>query len=297
MIPLLDIAFNQVVTPKKYEKLANFDPRLKGTPIGFCAVEHSSVIGFVGVMHLLTRTPYGERSKAGGIYWVATLPGHTRRGVCTTLMNHAHNYFSEMGFSVSFLTTNRSLVSHSLYLGLGYVEILENRSAYKMLAATSNSRLAKPGSSEFDHNKMMRIYKDYTKDKVGLVLRNKNHFQMLKKVDRGDTVRCFVEKSGYVIYETEKDADKIRVCVKELIALDFGSMNRLLDLVESESTEVVYDRTVIDDCVLRAYRSKRYMVQSHGNTVIMAKPLTCDVSIKDEYGPRFFATGTDFPKK
>lgn len=294
---MIDIAFSQVITPKKYEKLASFDPRLEGTPIGFCAVEHGWVIGFVGVMHLLTRTLSGERSKAGGIYWVATLPGHTRRGVCTTLLNHAHNYFSEMGFGVSFLTTNRSLAAHSLYQGLGYGEILENRSAYKMLTPTSNSRLAKHGSSEFDLYKMMRIYNDYTKDKVGLVLRNENHFQMLKRVDRADTVRCFVEKSGYVIYETEKDGSKKRVCVKEFITLNSSSTDRLFDLVESESTEVVYDRTVMDDHVLRAYRSRRYMVQSHGNTVIMAKPLTYDASVRDIYGPRFFATGTDFPKE
>jgi len=114
LLPLLDHAFYGIFNHRQFEDLAKIDSRLKNSPVGFCAVEDGRIIGHVGVMDLATRTLDRSIEYVGGVYNVATLPGYTRKGVCTTLMSRAHEYFRDKRYGFSFLSTSQALVAHDL---------------------------------------------------------------------------------------------------------------------------------------------------------------------------------------
>ena len=131
LIPLLDHAFNWVFNQNQFEDFARIDPRLKNGPVSFIGVEKDKIVGHVGVMDLSTRTFSGDVEYVGGIYGVATLPGHARRGICTVLMERAHEYFKQKHYRFSFLSTSPVSVAHNLYEKLDYVDLFEYPTAYK----------------------------------------------------------------------------------------------------------------------------------------------------------------------
>ena len=55
-LPLIDQAFPWYFTPKHHKKIIRIDQRFKNSPAGFCAVEDNRLVGFVGVMDIMTRT-------------------------------------------------------------------------------------------------------------------------------------------------------------------------------------------------------------------------------------------------
>jgi GNAT superfamily N-acetyltransferase len=132
LLPLLDHAFYWVFSQRQFDDLVKIDSRLKNGPVGFCAVEDGQIIGHVGVMDLPTRTLDRSIEYVGGLYNVATLPGYTRKGVCTTLMSRAHEYFMDKHYRFSFLSTSQALVAHALYEKLGYVDLTQHPSVYKV---------------------------------------------------------------------------------------------------------------------------------------------------------------------
>ena len=132
LLPLPDHAFYWVFNQHQFDDLVKIDPGLKNSPVGFCAVEDGQIIGHVGVMDLATRTLDRSIEYVGGLYNVATLPGYMRRGVCTALMNRAHEYFMDKHYRFSFLSTSQALVAHALYEKLGYVDLTQYPSVYKV---------------------------------------------------------------------------------------------------------------------------------------------------------------------
>jgi predicted acetyltransferase len=126
LLPLLDHAFNWPFSQNQFEEIISIDPRLKNSPVAFCAIENNRLIGHIGVMDLATRTLDRSIEYVGGIFGVATLPGHTQKGVCTTLMNTAHQHFKEKHYRFSFLSTSPALVAHALYEKLGYTDLTES---------------------------------------------------------------------------------------------------------------------------------------------------------------------------
>jgi hypothetical protein len=77
-VMLMDMAFWWPITPQSMEERMSLDVRLKTGPVGFCAVEHDRLIGYVGVMDIPARTVSGETEIVGGIWAVATNPASAR---------------------------------------------------------------------------------------------------------------------------------------------------------------------------------------------------------------------------
>ncbi|MDH5771384.1 MAG: GNAT family N-acetyltransferase [Candidatus Bathyarchaeota archaeon] len=90
LLALMDQALSWLFNPQKEEEIIKIDPRLKNSPVGYCALEDNHVVSFVGVMDLATRTLDGTIEPAGELSGVATLPSHARRGISTALMERAH---------------------------------------------------------------------------------------------------------------------------------------------------------------------------------------------------------------
>jgi ribosomal protein S18 acetylase RimI-like enzyme len=295
LLPLMDNAFGWPFNPRMYEKLIKVDPRLKNSPVGFCAVENGRAIGYVGVMDLVTRTLDGNVEYVGGIYGVATMPSHARKGISTALMNRVHEHFRERNYRFSFLCTSHTLVAYSMYQKLGYTDLFERPSAYKVLNQKKAKAIEKQRSKKIDFDRLLEIFGEFAKDKTGLVVRDKAYLTMLKKTGYFGSKDCITEENGYVIFKGNVGGTWTKAMwIRELVALNATQMNRLVGLVEAKATDLIMDRDVLDKALLQVYRSRGYMVEKRSHVVIMVKPLTADASFRKTYGDKFYLTDLDY---
>jgi len=291
----MDNAFGWPFNPKMYEKLIKIDPRLRNSPVGFCAVENERAIGYVGVMDLVTRTLDGNVEYVGGIYGVATLPTHARKGISTALMNRVHEHFRERNYRFSFLCTSHTLVAYTMYQKLGYTDLLERPSAYKVLNQRKAKATVEQRSGKLDFDKLLRVYNEFVKGKTGLVIRDKAYLTMLKKTGYIGGKDCIIEEDGYVIFRRNVGGTWSKATwIRELVALNAKEMNRLVGLVEAKAKDLIMDRDVPDKALLQVYQSRGYMIEKRSHAVIMVKPLTADASFKQTYGHKFYLTDLDF---
>jgi hypothetical protein len=63
--------------------------------------------------------------------------------------------------------------------------------------------------------------------------------------------------------------------------------------VEAKAKDLIMDRAVFDEALLRVYRSRGFMVEKRSHLVTMVKPLTSDASFKQTYGDKFYLTELD----
>ena len=289
LLPLMDNAFRWPFNTRWFEDFIKIDPRLKNSPVGFCAVENGIVVGFVGVLDLATRTLDGNVEFVGGVYGVATMPSHVRKGISTVLMNRAHQHFKEKKYRFSFLTTSRTIIAHSFYKKLGYTDLFESPSAYKVQEAKKAKSTVKEKHAKLDFDKLLKIYNECVKGKTGFVVRDKAYLKMLKKAEGLSAKQCIIDEEGYVLFRRERSG----IWIRELVALNTKEMDRLIGLVEGKAKDLTYERTVLDEALLRLYKSRGYMIQKRSHWVMMIKPLTTDASFKQMYGDEFYFTGLD----
>jgi GNAT superfamily N-acetyltransferase len=294
LLPLLDHAFRWTFNQRTFDKLIKIDPRLKNSPVGFCAVEAGHIVGYVGVMDIVTRTLDGTVEHVGGIYGVATLPSHTRRGVSTTLMNRAHEYFREKGYRFSLLGTSHTIIAHALYQKLGYTDLLECPSAYKVTRTKKAKPKTREKTKKIDFDRLLKIYDRRVKDCTGPVIRDTAYFGMLKKTEGFMPKECLVDEEGYVLLKEIKGMWVNGVWIRELVAQNSKTVNKLLELTERRAKEMIYDRAVMDKELLEVYRSRGYMIQERSHSVMMVKSLTPEASFNQTYGDRLYMTGLDF---
>ena len=289
LLPLMDNAFRWPFNTRWFEDFIKIDPRLKNSPVGFCAVENGTVVGFVGVLDLATRTLNGNVEFVGGVYGVATMPSHVRKGISTVLMNRAHQHFKEKKYRFSFLTTSRTIIAHSFYKKLGYTDLFESPSAYKVLEAKKAKSTTTEKHAKLDFDKLLKIYNECVKGKTGFVVRDKAYLKMLKKAEGLSAKQCIIDEEGYVLFRRERSG----IWIRELVALNTKEMNRLIGFVEGKARDLTYERTVFDEALLQVYKSRGYMIQKRSHWVMMIKPLTTDASFKQTYGDEFYFTGLD----
>jgi len=289
LLPLLDHAFNWIFDERQFGGFIKIDPRLKNSPVGFCALENSKIIGYVGVLDVATRSLGGMIEHVGGLYGVATLPGFTRKGVFTTLIEKAHEYFRESGYRFSFLGTSPALVAHHLYEKLGYKDVVEYPSAYKVLRRKPRNARVEGLVSAFEPQKMLEIYNKATQGMTGLIVRDIPYLNMLKKVEGIQPKHFLIDDEGYVVFREDKAA----IWVRELIATGKKETEKLVAALEQKAKAIVYNRAILDKTLLEVYRSRDYIVQEKGYAVMMCKSLTRDVSFSQTYGDRFFLTRLD----
>jgi GNAT superfamily N-acetyltransferase len=289
LLPLLDHAFNWIFDEHQFGDFVKIDPRLKNSPVGFCALENGRIIGYVGVMDVATRTLEGTTEQVGGLYGVTTLPGFTRRGVFTTLIDKAHEYFREKGYQFSLLGTSPALIAHRLYEKLGYTDAVEYPSAYKVVRNRSRNARAKGLVSAFEPQKMLNIYNKATIGMTGLVVRDIPYLKMLRKVEGIKPKQCLIDDEGYVVFREDKAA----IWVRELIAASKKETEKLVVAIEQRTKAIVCNRVIMDRHLLEVYRSRCYLIQEKGYAVMMCKPLVADASFTQTYGDKFFLTRLD----
>jgi GNAT superfamily N-acetyltransferase len=283
------IVFFEELAPRKAMEEWRFDPRTKDGPVGFCALDNRKVVGFVGVLDLKTKNVDGNVEQVGGIYGVYTLPTHARRGIATTLMEKAHQYFMEKGYSFSFLTTSRAIIAYNFYRKLGYEDAVDFPGAYKLVQKRA---LKRTGQGRIDWSIICKIYERFTADKTGFIVRNEDYFRWLvkpKSYRAGIKPKnILVEDKGYAFFREEKEA----IFVEEFVATSMAEMEKLIRLLEQQGKNCVYDRIVLDGRLLETYRKMGYHIRAKSYGLLMAKPLT-NKTFKDVYGGSFFMTSLD----
>ncbi len=289
LLPLMEQSFGWPFIPEEFDGFVKKDPRLKDGAVGFCALENDNVVGYVGVMDLATRTSTGKVENVGGIYGVATLPDHTRRGISTMLMNKAHEYFVGKGYRLSLLTTSQTLVAYAMYRKLGYTDASYFSSAYKLANANKPKPRRPKVESSLNVSRMLKLFKEYVKDKTGFVVRNEAHLEALKKSERLTAKQCLMSQRGYVVLKKERNLVRIR----ELIGANSQEMSKLLDAVETEGRTLVFTRAILDPQLREICRAHGFAMLERGHSLMMAKPLTVEASFKETYGNQFFISNLD----
>lgn len=289
LLPLMEQAFGWPFDAQEFDRTIKIDPRLRESCVGLCALEAGTLVGYVGIMDLATKTLEGTVEKAGGIYGVATLPGHTRKGICRTLLDHVHKYLIEKHYRFSFLTTSPTIVAYDLYSKLGYFDVTSFPGAYKVIVRKKKKNMKKPqGGNSLDFGRMLKIYSKYVKDKTGLVVRDEAYMKMLAKTLKISAKECIITDKGYVIFKKEMRHIRIR----ELVASNEKEMHSLIGHIENRVDNLIYARAVLDPNLQRVYRSREYSVLQAGHGVIMAKKLT-GTTFSDAYGDRFYMSSLD----
>ncbi len=289
LLPLMEQAFGWTFDPSEFEKTIESDPRLRDGCVGFCAIDNAEILGYVGVLDLNTRLLDGTIEKVGGIYGVATSPGHTRRGVCTELMNRAHEYFEAKDYRFVFLTTSPTIVAFSLYRKLGYSNVTSFPSAYKVKETKSAMNRKKVETPKAYFDKMLEPYSHYAESRTGFVIRDKPYMRMLFKTAEIHPRECLITQEGYAVFKKQRN----HIMIRELIAKNQKGMGELVDFCEREARNMVFARAVLDRDLLEVYRSRRFMVLREGHGVLMVKELVEHESFKNAYGDRFFMTSLD----
>jgi len=288
LLPLLEQAFGWPFNEREFSRFIKIDPRLKKGPVGFCALQNGKAVSYVGTMDLTTRTLEGAVEQVGGIYGVSTLPGYTRRGFSTALFEAAHEHFRKRHYRFSFLNTSPILVAYSLYSKLGYSDVYSYPSAYKVLHA-KKTEPQKTHAPKLDLDKVLAIYNKYTRDKVGLVIRDRAYLEMLAKDKTLTNKGTICTGKAYVVFKKEQYSTRIL----ELVALNTEEAEKLVEAVEHNAQNVVFARAVLDKNLRQIYLSRGYSFLDEGHGVLMVKPLETKTSFKQVYGKDFFQTQQD----
>jgi predicted acetyltransferase len=288
LLPLLEQAFGWPFNEEEFNRFVKIDPRLKNGVVGFCALESEKVVSYVGAMDLATRTLDGAIEQAGGIYAVATLPGHTRRGLSTALFTSAHEYFKEKGYRFSFLNTSPTLVAYSLYKKLGYSDVYSYPSVYKVLD-TKRATPRKTETRNLDLDKILTLYTRYVRDKVGLIVRDRAYLRMLAKNKRLTSKGTICTNKGYVVFGKEQYSTRIL----ELVTQTKAGAAELIKTIEHAARGVIFAKAVFDKTLRQIYSSRGYTLLEEGHGVFMVKSLESGTPFKQVYGEDFFQTPLD----
>jgi predicted acetyltransferase len=279
---LMEQAFGWPMTPQRLEKIINLDIRLKDSPVGFCAVENDILAGFVGVLDIPTRTVIGQEERAGGIWCVATNPRYVRKGTSKTLMDVAHRYFQQRGYSFAFLQTNRTFIACAIYEKMGYLEVDKFNQypiAFKVL---QKERSETSSMKELDPASFFDIYQESVKNKAGFVIRQSDFFNLFLERRRFDAEISVREDSGYALVSALQDV----VRIGEFISLDDKTYQKILGRVEAAAQGGVIDLMVTDQKLLETYRANGYHIQSGSHMVFMVKKLA-GFEFQEKYGSNF----------
>ena len=287
---LMDLSFWWPMSPKDFDELINMDIRLRGGPVGFCAVKDGRLAGYVGVMDIPTKTVTGETEVVGGIWCVATNPDFSRQGICKILMEEAHNYFRKQKYGFSFLCTSRTIIAYAIYDKLGYTEVEyvnQFSSVYKVLDKVQS--VEKKTGTVLDPEEIYKMYQKFVENKTGFVARQKDFVTLFAKRKRFDEKKSIQREQGYVLVTQSQNVIK----VQDFVALDDAVYGELIDQIEQIAKSGVINRAVTDERHLSIYQSKGYQVQRGDDSVLMVKNLT-DASIDKIYGDSFYIGALDW---
>ncbi len=261
------ICFGGASSPELIEQKRKLDRRCSDYYAIYALDEAGTAVSQVEVLHIDTRTREGKE-RVAGIAGVATLPGHSRRGLSTSLMRRAHDLTRERGMRISTLLTSASLVAHEMYVKLGYVTLTTFPRGCKRLAkgAKKTRGLRFRKFSAKDSPKLNEVFTAQTKDALGFVYRQDDFVEMMAKTKqiRSEHIKVAVTHSKVVGYAL---TDPLRDCVTifEIVGADESIRSDAIDAIESApDAKWALCHSVSDSRIYQLYENKGYRMYKPG---------------------------------
>ncbi len=282
MTELMLACFNHAYSKEHVDNMIESDRRMPEWGGELYAVEDDKVLGCVGLLYPKARLS-GEVKKVGGIRNVCSRPSESRRGAIKKLMERAHEILCEK-VNFSFLMTSKAGVAYNLYKKLGYRTVHVPPRAYKRVEGRDTDIEFR---EEKDPEFIRSSYLDSVEDLSGLVIREKDYFEMAEArgwPDNDDLKIAYLdgERIGYVMCESSRNS----LLVKEFAA-ERGHRKDFLKALESLSDK---------DYVVISYVNPSYKQILHEEDHswyddlwyrVMCKDLDADEPLKKEEKRRF----------
>ena len=287
-LKLMEPAFGWMTDPRKIAKWRKTDARYR-SPYGFALQQGRNVLGFVGVADIPARRLDGKTENVGGIFAVATDPGHCRAGTATRLLERAHQHFREKGYRFSVLCTSQALVARSLYLKLGYQDI-DSVNATPRAYRYYPEKKVRPSKQKRqpDRDRIQLIFDRDLKHRTGFASRIPNWLEavMTQRELKPDAV--IVRRDGYAFAEPWGDA----LFVSEIVADNRPAYQKLLKLLVKRTKRMLVIGYVQDAVLAGILRRQGFFFRKSRHFTFMAKPLV-GVSFDQVFGNRFYLSGLD----
>ena len=117
---LMASGFSWLLDPSGFSIFWREDPRMRGGPLGACAVDRQGRLrGFVGMAHR-TYLKQGRQVPTGHLWGVVVRMDHCRRGVARALLQRALDHFGGEGYEAVTLYSTTGLVAYQMYRSFGF---------------------------------------------------------------------------------------------------------------------------------------------------------------------------------
>ena len=267
------ICFGSTMSPENLKLLRRLDKRVPDY-YGICLLDDEGrLISQVLLLHIDTKTRDGLE-RVAGIVGVATMPGHSRRGLSTALMKRAHELARERGMRIAILTTQAWGVAHGLYTKLGYSTIGTFDRGIKQLTTkprtTRRVKLRKFKLS--DAGALDELFQSQTKDSLGFVYRQPNFFAMKVQSHQlsGDGITVATAGGRIVGYaRVSRRPDQIEV--RELVAEDDPTRLAILNAAGTQFNAKLLTVSMLCDArIANFYERLGFRIYSPGCGRVMA---------------------------
>ena len=277
------LGFRQALNYKTFDLRRELDYRFSGGPGGICGLIDNKLVGFVGLMQIPTKTIIGNEL-TGGVWCVATNPDYWGKGICSTLMKKAHEYFADRGCRFCFLSTSKGLISHNLYKKLGYEEISSFQGFPKVFKFSKTKKERINNLSSIDIKQANVLFKEFTKTFTGFVIRPSDFLDFQKWNGRYEdriSVQC---EGGYALVSYNAG----HLVIEEFISINETASTTILKNLENKSDGLLIDPLVSYQGHKKIYQKRDYVFEQSKNFVFMVKPLDTNAKFIESYGDEFY---------
>jgi len=277
------LGFRQALDYRTFDLRRELDYRFSGGPGGICALIDNKLAGFVGLMQIPTKTIMGNEL-VGGVWCVVTNPDYWGKGICSTLMGKAHEYFVERGCRFCFLSTSKGLISYNLYKKLGYEEISYFQGFPKVFKFSKIKKERINNLSSIDIKQANVLFREFAKTFTGFVIRPSDFIDFQQWNGRYEdqvSVQC---EGGYALVSHNSG----HLVIEEFISINEIATTKILKSLENKSDGLLIDPLVSCEGHKKIYQKRDYIFEQSQNFVFMVKPLDTKATFIESYGDGFY---------
>jgi ribosomal protein S18 acetylase RimI-like enzyme len=288
-------SFGWPATPDWHRKQLEQTSRLKGGPIGMCALEDGKLLGFVGIMTIPTRTKDRTIEQVGGIWGIATRPSARRRGTARKLLEESENWMRKHNYRIAMLTTSRAIVAHKWYESVGYKEIEKvNRLPfyYKLFSPPRNPEkyLRRINQAyDLDFKQVSKLFNRFTEKRSGFTIRTADDLKPVETLGVLSRDCSISTESGYLL--ARESTATIRV--GEVFAESVASCRELIKFAEARAQYAVGVIHPDHPVVLETLEKMSYKSDPGSYDVVMWKSLD-GTAFDDLYDGSFYLSRNDW---
>lgn len=292
---LMQKSFGWLAAPQWIHKHLMQTSRLKGGPVGMCALEEGKLLGFVGILTIPTRTRAQTIEQVGGIWGIATRPSARRRGIARKLLEESESWMREHKYRLAMLTTSRAIVAHRWYESVGYKEIEKVNQlpyCYKLFTPPREPNKYKiriNRDNGVDFKQVSKLFNRFTEKRCGFTIRTLDDLKPFETFGVFSRDCSISTDSGYLLARRTTGA----IRVGEVFAKDISTCHALFKFAEARAKYAVSVIHPDDPVVLQTLQKMNYTFDPVGYDVVMWKSLD-GTAFDDLYDDSFYISKNDW---